>query len=524
MKKRFAFAKKIFTVLIAFSVLLSLISGCKRAVVSEESTTVGTTAEETAAQTSTEKETTAAETSTEAETTKEETTTEKETEPKTTTETEEETTSEPETAEPETEPATEVPTEPETSAPEPSLEESTSAEPVETTTEAPSAAEEEIVWADDMRAIKCDSFSPAMNMESFDERFLQYISAHTDGSYMTSPLSFRYALGLLLAGASGETKTELLAALGVSSEEEWTNHCLNFNGFVNAYTESAAGSMTPGKALRVANSVWKRADILEDFTPAYKESVNKNYAAEYRIFTPENAVSKINEWANIKTEGLISRLLPDDYPADALAIVLMNALYFKDNWVQPFNTYATEEDDFHTESGETVKKPFMHLTERFRYYEDGDTQLVILPMESGVYMAFVLGSTANLSTKINAAEGTRVRLSIPKMDLETSFGSGELVDFLKECGVSRAFNQSLADFSAMIDHSIYVDEIIQKTRIKLDEDGVEAAAVTAIMTKDGMSLDTKEPVDFTADRPFSFYIYTTANTTTSILFAGEIVK
>ena len=74
----------------------------------------------------------------------------------------------------------------------------------------------------------------------------------------------------------------------------------------------------------------------------------------------------------------------------------------------------------------------------------------------------------------------------------------------------------------MIDHSVYVSDIIQKTRIKLDEEGVEAAAVTAIMETEGCALtEPEEPKVFTADEPFSFFI---CNDTTAILFAGEIVE
>ena len=101
-----------------------------------------------------------------------------------------------------------------------------------------------------------------------------------------------------------------------------------------------------------------------------------------------------------------------------------------------------------------------------------------------------------------------MKVTIPKLDLETEFACGELVEFLKENGVKLAFDADRADFSGMIDHQIYVSDIIQKTRIKLDEDGVEAAAVTAIMMDNGAAAIPKEPKVFTADRPFSFFMRT----------------
>ena len=403
------------------------------------------------------------------------------------------------------------------------------------------AKEEPAVWAEQMNAKKTETVDRTMHADPFDEKLLDFLSEKAEGNYMASPLSFRYALGLLLAGAEGETKEELLNALGVSSEEEWIEYCLDFNGFVDYYAADLEQDIElyeegvkegwipkdeaePFRALRVANSVWKAERIEADFTDAYRRSVEQNYAAEYRSFTPENAAEKINEWADIKTEHMIQKLLPEDYPADQLAVVLMNALYFKDAWADEFSEYQTKEADFHTRGGGTVRKDFMTRQDDFAYYEDADTRLVILPMKGGVSMAFVLGSREGLAEKISGASLEDVIVTIPKIDLETDFSNGEFVDFLKACGVRRAFDSGSADFSAMIDHPVFVGDIIQKTRIKLDEEGVEAAAVTAVMLAEGAAFEPAEPRVFTADEPFSFYIYTTCNDTTAILFAGEIVE
>ena len=388
----------------------------------------------------------------------------------------------------------------------------------------PAVAEQ---WAEKMNLRKMESVSYTMLSDSFDERFLAYLSEHAEGNYMASPLSFRYALGLLLAGANGETKAELLHALGVESEEEWIESCLNFNGFAEFFASDLererkefqegqkqgwipADAAEPFRALRVANSVWKAERIGDEFTEAYKESVEKNYAAEYRSFTAENAVKKINEWAEIKTEHMIKQLLPEDYPTEMMAVVLMNALYFKDSWCFSFPELLTKEGVFHAQDGRKTRKEFMSEENDFSYYADEETELVIIPMKGGVNMAFVLGSTENLEAKIAKAVPEKVQVTIPKMDLETDFSSGELVAFLKEYGVSLAFDEDKADFSAMIDHFV--------------EEGVEAAAVTAIVMEDKALPLPKEPVIFTADRPFSFYIYTTCNDTTAMMFAGEIVE
>ena len=396
-------------------------------------------------------------------------------------------------------------------------------------------------WAEDLNKTEVSKVDSKLTDLGFDAKLFKFIADRTVGNYMVSPLSFRYALGLLIAGANGETKAELLNALGIESVDEWSEYCKIFNGFVDRFDKGLAAeieeyremkekgwidsnSPEPFRALRVANSIWKRNYIEAEFEESYKEYIEKNYGAEYRDFTRSNAVKLINEWANTKTEGMIPKLLPDDYDTSNLAIVLMNALYFKDSWVSEFEKYNTSESDFTTEKGEKVKKEFMNQTGNFGYYEDGETQLVILPMKGGVYMAVVLGDNTDLAAKISNAQSSRVKVSLPKFEIESSFSNKEFVDFLKENGVEKAFSSNEADFSSMIDHFVYVDDIVQKTKIKIDEDGVEAAAVTAIMLNDEAAPFETEYFIFNADRPFSFYIYTNCNDTAITLFAGEYVE
>lgn len=386
-----------------------------------------------------------------------------------------------------------------------------------------------------------EDLSDYMITNGFDETFISYIEKHTNENFMVSPLSFRYAIGLLLAGADGDTKSELLKALKVESVDEWTSFCIRFNAFSKKFYDGLNSDIkrynqmvkegyigkndaVPNRAMRVANSVWKREDIEADFTAEYREYISKNYGAEYYGFTEKNAVDKINGWVNEKTEKMIPKLLDDNYNTNNLAVVLMNALYYKNNWVDKFEKSGTKDGDFHTKDGKTVKKSFMEKTENYSYYSDEKTQMVILPMLGGVNMAFVLGDTSNITDKITSAKSQRVFVKIPKMDIETSLDNKELMNFLKESGVKTAFDSNKADFSKMIDHRIWVDDIIQKTKIKTDENGVEAAAVTAIMTKDTACPITDKVIEFVADKPFSFYIYADCDDITAILFAGKVVK
>ncbi|MBQ5376459.1 MAG: hypothetical protein IIU45_06280, partial [Lachnospiraceae bacterium] len=130
---------------------------------------------------------------------------------------------------------------------------------------------------------------------------------------------------------------------------------------------------------------------------------------------------------------------------------------------------------------------------------------------------------------LSKAERTRVNVKLPKMDLDTSFTNKELVDFLKARGVDLAFrDDGSADFSVMCqDKPLYIDDILQKTRIKTDEDGLEAAAVTAIIMMEATAMEG-EPDEvrvFHADKPFRFYICTDLEDgENEVLFCGQMAQ
>ncbi len=372
-------------------------------------------------------------------------------------------------------------------------------------------------------------------------------------NYMVSPLSFQYAIGMLLAGAEGETKTQLLNSLEIKDDESFEYYIKSFNAFTeqfnarkNAYKErydklseqEREYLAKPAGVMRVANSVWKRDDV-KDFLDEYKSKLEM-YNAEHFSFIPSDIVDRANKWANDKTEGMIQRILPDDYDASELAVLLMNALYYKNGWKYQFNEIGKL--DFTDINNTKVQKDYIFSTQSYKYYKDDSTELVVVPMQDDVFITFVIGNTENLDEKISKAEYKKVCVKIPEFEIESSFINNEFVSFLKNRGVVDSFDKEKADFGKMInlqeaDFNLYVEEIIQKTKIKLDKTGVEAAAVTAVAVYGLTSVMEPEPViEFTADKPFRFFIHsaylpTCGNTTEGelmtpdfLLFSGLLAK
>ncbi|MBO4790847.1 MAG: hypothetical protein J5592_01065 [Clostridia bacterium] len=383
----------------------------------------------------------------------------------------------------------------------------------------------------------------------FDSNLDKYIASVTDGkqNWMASPLSFKYALALLTAGASGDTKAELLSALGMRSEDDLTDQLRAFSEFSKKYDagleseiaqfkkDLAAGWIPKGtpepfRALRVANSVWRSSELIPvDFRPSYSSKISTDYSSEFFTFKRSDVIGRVNDWANKKTEGMIPRLLPDTYDTSELAVILMNALYFKDSWAKAFaQSYSV--DTFTAYDGSKVKKSFITSRQSVPYYRDEKTELVSVAMTGGVRMVFVLGDTDGVFDKLGKAKYTETRITIPELDVETNFTDGEFVGFLKDAGVNLVFDRNAADLSGMfelekLDGNLYVSDIIQKTKLKLDKDGVEAAAVTAIMVGETTAVEVpKKPVDFTADRPFAFFICAESNGERTVLFEGRIVN
>ena len=384
---------------------------------------------------------------------------------------------------------------------------------------------------------------PVVIDTSFNDGFQKVIEAYMGDNlknYMISPISFQYALGMLVAGADGDTKAQLLNALGMT-DKEFEEYIKSFNSFVEWFDakkahdieeynklseERKAYETKPAGELRVADSVWKREDLAE-FLQDYRLRLEM-YDAQHFSFTREDIVQRANSWANEKTNGMIPKILPDDYDTENLSVLLMNALYYKNGWAYKF--YDTAKTDFTTFSGKKVDKIFMASTERYKYYKDDDTELVVVPMQDNVFMTFVLGNTDNLEQKIAKSEYKMVCVTLPKFEIESSFNNGELVRFLKDRGATDVFDKEKADLSLMIDpamlkYNLYTDDIVQKTKIKLDETGVEATAVTAIMVYGGTGVVQPEQITyFTADKPFHFFIHSCSLPTCGNTTEGELMQ
>lgn len=342
-------------------------------------------------------------------------------------------------------------------------------------------------------------------------------------NWLVSPFSLQCALGMLSNGANGETHDEILYTLGLSqySQEE-----------VNVYFKKLIeGLHTVNSAITVktSNSVWGNAGVplKDDFQ---KMNIENYFAMVSQLdFSDPSAVDQINAWCNQTTEGLIPSILDEVNPT--ATVYLLNSLYFKARWESEFVPEKTQEGDFNTSSGKVVKADFMQTQRMAAYVEnewftstslsyqnDSYVMRLILPQPEisiDQVLQALSESDENLWKNTILAD---INLKMPRFALENKL---DLVSTLQALGMEKVFTNE-ADFSSMSDISTYISLVQQATRLKVDEDGSEGAAVTVIegYLSDLMRPLPEEEVDFFLDRPFLFQII--ESSTGTVLFMGQV--
>ncbi len=349
-----------------------------------------------------------------------------------------------------------------------------------------------------------------------------------------SPYSIHTALAMTYEGAGSETADGMESALNLPPEDD-----VRLPAFADLHKKLNSDRSTE---LKTANALWPQENF--PFYEEYLEAVKKHYLAEIESLdysTSRNAaVKRINEWAANHTENKIKKILQSLDPLTRL--VLTNAIYFKGTWVMPFDKSLTEKESFHLPDGSSVQTPIMQFHEnrleenQFHYSETSGIEALKLPYSGKeMSMIFLLPKDKSngigwLKDHISSEEFEEIQksfektqmeeLKIPKFEFKTKYRK-ELKNALKGLGMSSAFEPSLADFSAMspVGKDLYIDKIVHKTYIKVEEKGTEAAAVTAV----GMNeTAVVENPSFIANRPFMFLIKD--EKTDSILFMGSVVN
>ena len=355
-------------------------------------------------------------------------------------------------------------------------------------------------------------------------------------SIICSPLSITYVLSMVNDGATGTTEQELEQTLGFHKGgiQAVNDYCKNLIDNLPHVDEKV--QLNIANAIFVNDKYQLKKQFQQDMANYYDAK------AEALDFSSPSTLDRINGWCDEKTRGMIPTILERVEPLTVS--YLLNAIYFKAEWASMFEKNETREETFTTPDGET-RVPLMHQNVYMNYLRNDQYAAVSIPYGNGQWMMTVMlpedgkttddvisslaasgWSTDFLKNPLREARRYAVDLKLPRF--ETAFDTddaGGLIELLMGMGIRRAFDGNSAEIPNMCENGdLYISMMKQKAKIKVNEEGSEAAAVTiAAVNFTSAVADTQEPpkATFHANRPFVYVIHEQSSGV--ILFVGKFM-
>lgn len=324
-----------------------------------------------------------------------------------------------------------------------------------------------------------------------------------------SPVSLWAALAMAAQCAEGDSRTQVLNALGAESVEDLQEQVSQV--WRRLYTENGTAS------LLLANSIWLDSGKPGSYVQETLDALAEQYfAGTYCVpMGTAEADKAVTEWISQQTNGLIGSGEPV-VETDALTLALLvSTLYYRAGWKDAFQPEQTWQDDFTNGQGQTAQTAFMHRTASGNWCKAEGYQAAALSTDLGE-MVFVLpdeGTTpesllqdSDFLGKLEFDRFGPVEWSVPKFDVNSDL---DLMETLHKLGVTDLLSPDKADLSALTDLEAFLSDAKQLARVKVDEEGVEAAAATILSFKlASATIEDPEVCVMDLDRPFLFVIRT----------------
>ena len=385
----------------------------------------------------------------------------------------------------------------------------------------------------------------ANDNNAFTLNFLKTVNEvdKTGKSFVYSPLSITYVLGMVNDAATGMTEKELEQVLGFHEGgiQAVNEYCKKMVDGLPKVDEKVT--------LNMANAIF--LNKLYTLKEQFQKDMQTYYdaKAEALDFTDPQTLNHINGWCDEKTKGMIPTILDEVDPATVS--YLLNAIYFKADWASKFDKKNTKEETFTTEDGKT-KLPLMHQNVLIQYMKNRLYSAVKIPYGNGMWNMTVLlpeeGKTTDDVINSISASGIdnggafceiedgiatmyayyfaphEVDLKLPRFETNSDTNGLDinlgLIGLLQKMGINLVFDPSLAEVPNMCERPVYISMMRQKAAIKVNEEGSEAAAVTIAGVKFGSAAPVENPkATFHANRPFVYVIRESSSGV--ILFVGR---
>lgn len=381
------------------------------------------------------------------------------------------------------------------------------------------------------------NIEPARNLStSVDEFCWKYFATlNRNENIFYSPYGINAALSILANGATGDTLKELLNALKVDNLENLNDGHKNFSAFVaKNYDNFAEANLLLIDKKIIGRGLDKNFKRI--VTAVYKSDVREaNFSGDI-----EGEKQKISRWVSEKTKNFIPNyksIVTADTVTD-----LLNVVYFKGTWAIPFKASRTSPQNFKNRDGSIKEVDMMSevFDHEIAYLANDDFKAIKLPYNKNAAMYLIMpcednalnvaelwndytarADFLNSLSKSFAFKG-EVVVRLPKFELDIE---NNLVENFKAMGIEKSFSDAAEFFNIVKDTSLKIGNAQHRAKIKVDEQGTEAAAVTEITILETTATPNFEPprrVYFIADRPFLFLIRDIESNVT--LFAGVVNK
>lgn len=353
-----------------------------------------------------------------------------------------------------------------------------------------------------------------------------------NGNLILSPYSISLALAMTYAGARGETEAQMAQVLHFAPQNELHPSFNALDLELNKDPINLDKDQEPLQ-LNIANAVW--AEQTFTFLPEFLDTLAVNYGAGVSLADfmnqPNQERVTINNWVSDQTEDKINDLLPDGSVTTDTRMVLVNAIYFKADWLNQFDANHTGDYPFNLLDGTQVNVRMMGQGISTLYTQGDGYAAVELPYAGDTAAMDIIVPDAGRFEEIESAltserfneiignmSQTTLMLNLPKFKFESPFN---LSNTLSQLGMVNAFDGDLADFSGMTGRQdLYIGSVIHKAFVSVDEEGTEAAAATAVIMESVTAIMYN--VNLLIDRPFIFVIRDKVNG--QILFIGRVLN
>jgi serine protease inhibitor len=334
-------------------------------------------------------------------------------------------------------------------------------------------------------------------------RLIARMSRHPkgDGNLLVSPSSLAAVLALLDLGANADMRAALLKALGFEQDPD----AAVSDKLASLRASAKSAQVDTGGALTLASAIVfdRKAAPHPNMVPQLAEA-----GAQVTVEDLENpaTIQRINAWVKERTAGLIPTII-DKAPNEA-GLVALNALHFKERWRNAFEAGATRQAVFRTVAGTAVEVAMMQREGNMLFREQGNFVAVELPYANERFRLVLITSKTKPARAMEfrpvadwlAGEGFVQRpgeLALPRFGVGAS---ADLLDTLDALGLSPA-RKSPNALSGLSPGAMTIAQVLQRTEIRLDEAGTEAAAATAVTTTRAIATDF---VKMVVDKPFLF--------------------